>query len=101
MTAGLTRVRCERHAKRSKDFKRWSDPDLYTAGPPIDMLRFVVSSAVTGWSRAGRRREVMVNGVARAYFDAPSLKPKFSEICNQDFETGDKGECGELTVSMY
>lgn len=38
----------------AKDFKRWVDPDLYTAMLPIDSLRCLVRFAVMGWSRAGR-----------------------------------------------
>lgn len=26
-----------------KDFERWSDPDMHTSTPPIDMLRLLVS----------------------------------------------------------
>ncbi len=41
----------------AKDFKRHNDPDVYTATPPIEMLRFLVSVAATGRSRRGRRRK--------------------------------------------
>ena len=43
----------------------------------------------------------MINDVARAYFNAPSLSPTFVDICDEDFEEGDEGMCGELMVSMY
>ena len=43
----------------------------------------------------------MINDVARAYFNAPSLSPTFVDICEEDFEEGDEGMCGELKVSMY
>ena len=59
----------------AKDFKKHSDPELYTATPPIEMLRWVISVAATGLSKEGRTRKIMINDVARAYFNAPSLSP--------------------------
>jgi hypothetical protein len=85
----------------AKDFKKYHDPDLYTATPPIEMLRYIISRAATGMSRTGRRRKLMVNDVARAYFNAPNLTPLFVEICEEDREPGDEYMCGELLVSMY
>ena len=85
----------------AKGFKRYNDPDLYTGTPPIEVLRFLVSLAATGWSRKQRRRKLMVNDVARAYFNAPNLVPTFVEICEEDQEPGDEDICGELLVSMY
>ena len=49
----------------AKDFKRHSDPELYTATPPIEMLRWIISVAATGWSRKSRARKIMINDVAR------------------------------------
>ncbi len=43
----------------------------------------------------------MANDVARAYFNAPNLKPTFVEICEEDREPGDEGMCCDLLVSMY
>ena len=85
----------------AKEFKRYNNPDLFTGTPPIEMLRFLVSTAATGWSRMGKRRKIMVNDVARAYFNAPNLVPTFVDICEEDREPGDEGMCGELLVSMY
>ena len=59
----------------AKDFKKHSDPELYTATPPIEMLRWVISVAATGLSRKSRTRKVMINDAARVYFNAPSLSP--------------------------
>lgn len=42
----------------------------------------------------------MVNNVARAYFNAPSLTPTFVDICDEEREPGDEGMCGEVSVSM-
>ncbi len=85
----------------AKELKGFSDPDMYTATPPIEMLRCIISIAATGMSRRQGRRKIMVNDVARAYFNAPSLRPKFVEICEEDREPVDENLCGELLVSMY
>lgn len=85
----------------AKDYKKGSDPELYTATPPIDALRLLISLAAIGSPSRGARRRIMTNDVARAYFNAPSLSPTFVDICEEDFEEGDEDNCGELRVSMY
>ena len=77
----------------AKDLQKQSDPELYTATPPIEMLRWIISVAATGWSSKSRARKTMINDVARAYFNAPSLSPTFVDICDEDFEEGDEGMC--------
>lgn len=83
----------------AKGFKRWADPA--TATPPIEMLRFLASFAVLGWSRAGRRRKLMVNVVARAYSNALGLMPTVVETCEDETKTGDEVMCGELGVDVW
>lgn len=85
----------------AQDFKRWADPAVSTATPTIDILRFVVSSAATGRSRAGRLTNLMVNDVARAYFNTHSLTPICVVKCEEDFGPGGKRKCGESRESMY
>lgn len=65
----------------AKDYKTRSEPELCTATPPIDALRLLLSLASSGCTSRGARRRVMINDVVRAYFNAPSLPPKFVEIC--------------------
>lgn len=85
----------------TKDYKTKSDPELYTTTPPIDALRLLLCLAATGYASKGARRRVVINDVARAYLNAPSLSPTFVEICQEDFEEGGEDRCGELRVSMY
>lgn len=85
----------------AKDYKTKSEPELHTATPPIDALRLLLSLAATGYTPRGARRRIMINDVARPYFDAPSLSPTFVEIYGEDFEEGGEDRCGELRVSMY
>ena len=74
---------------------------MFSATPNIEMLRYLISLAASGKSIRGRRKKVMANDVARAYFNAPNLKPTFVDICNEGWEPGDEEMCGELLVSMY
>ena len=65
----------------AKDFNNYKDPELYTATPPLEILRLIVSIAASSTSKRGRKWKIMVNDVSRAYFYAESLKPTFVEIC--------------------
>jgi hypothetical protein len=85
----------------AKDFNNYKDPDLFTATPPLELLRLIVSIAASKRSSSGSSYKIMVNDVSRAYFYAPSQKPTFVEICDEDFRKGDEEMCGELLVSMY
>ena len=85
----------------AKDFNNCKDPDLYTATPPLEYLRLIVSLAASRTSANGERWKIMINDVSRAYFYAPSMQPTFVDICEEDFQPGDEGMCGELLVSMY
>ena len=85
----------------AKDFNKGKDPDLYTATPPLELLRVLVSLAASRKGKGGGRWKLMVGDVSRAYVYAPSLKPTFVGICPEDFEPGDEHRCGELNVSMY
>lgn len=63
-------------------------------------LRLLIPLVATGYSSSGARRRIMINGVARAYFNAPFLSSTV-EICEEDFQEGDEDRCGELRASMY
>jgi len=85
----------------AKDFNNYKDPDLYTATPPLELLRMIISMAASRKSKKGKPWKIMVNDVSRAYFYADSLKPTFVDICDEDFQEGDEDKCGELILSMY
>lgn len=84
----------------AKCFKRRAHPDLYTATPPILLLRSLMSSAATRGSRAGRRRKLMANAMARAYLNAPSRTPTFVKICEEAQDPANESMCGELRVDV-
>ena len=82
----------------AKDFNNHKDPDLFTATPPLELLRLIISIAANRRTNNSKQWKVMVNDVSRAYFYAESLKPTFVQICEEDFEEGDDDRCGELLV---
>ena len=84
----------------ARDFNKGKDPDLYTATPPLELLRVLVRLASNRKGRSGGRWKLGVSDVSRAYFYAQSLKPTFVEICPEDLELGEEHRCGELNVSM-
>ena len=48
--------------------------ELYASTPPLEALRFVISTP------SGEQRHVMVNDVRRAYFDAPTHRDIYIEL---------------------
>ena len=81
-------------------FKWYDDPEVYIATLLVEMFRGIMSIAANGRSRRGRRRKMMVNDVARVYFNVPSLEPTFAEICEEDLEAVGEDMCGELVICM-
>ena len=76
-----------------------SDFELYSAMPPLEAMKMVVSHAAT--KEKGQRRQLMVVDIRRAYFNAPARRPVFVEIPPEDWEPGDEGRCAELLASLY
>ena len=88
----------------AQEFKRNQprdlDHELFSAMPPIEAIRMVVSAAAS----AGRRcttKCVMVADVRRAYFHAKARREVFVEIPSEDMEPGDELNCARLLASMY
>ena len=48
-----------------QEFNTGKNDELYASTPPLEALRFVISSAAT-WTPSGEQRHVMVNDVRRA-----------------------------------
>lgn len=56
-----------------QEFNTGKNDELYASTPPLEALRYVVSSAAT-WTTDGEQRHVMVNDVRRAYFYAKTSR---------------------------
>jgi hypothetical protein len=85
----------------AKDFKTSINLEWYAATPPLETLRTLISMGATNVYNEEGPNKIMVNDISRAYFYAPSTSPTFVEICEEDWQEGDEGYCGELLVSMY
>lgn len=82
----------------ASDCKVRAGPAPYTVTPPSDELHLIVRIAAAGGTTCGGKNNVIINGVAWAYFNAPNLTPSSMKICEGDFEEGWKGRRGELLV---
>ena len=82
-----------------QEFNTGKNDELYASTPPLEALRFVISSAAT-WTPCGEQRHVMVNDVRRAYFFAPSSRDIYIELPAEERE-GSRDQLGKLNLSLY
>ena len=77
--------------------------DLFAATPPLESLRYIVSTCASNQlhPEPSERYCLMSNDIKRAYFYAPSTRPIFIEIPEEDREQGDEGMVGQLNLSLY
>ena len=104
----------------AKEFNKSVRPEFFSATPPIESFKLLMSMAVTAqndktdWQAdipveqrfrngKGNYEEICVlySDISRAYFHAPAREEKYVDIPNEDWETGDEEMCGKLRVSMY
>ena len=83
-----------------KDQPRCNDHELFSAMPPIEAVRMVISHAASAGDGTSSRC-ILVADVRRAYFNAPARRPIYVEIPPEDLEEGDEHRCAELLASMY
>ena len=82
-----------------QEFNTGKNDELYASTPPLEALRFVISSAAT-WTTSGVERHVMVNDVRRAYFYAKTSRDICIELPAEDTD-GNKDMLGKLNLSLY
>ena len=78
----------------AKQFKTHDDFELFAATPPLDAIRYILSSAASM-----KNGKLMSNDVRRAYFFAPATRPIYVELPDEAGEKSDK--CGRLLKSLY
>ena len=82
----------------AKEFNDGEQEGLFASTPPLEALRILVSDAAT--IRKGRMRKViMINDVARAFFEAPSSRKICAELPPE--ELGAEDGVGCLEMSLY
>ena len=77
---------------------------LFAGTPPLEALRFLVHEAAT--TRQGEKmgsKVIMINDVARAFFEAPAKRDICIEIPKEDLSEGDRkhDKVGHLRMSLY
>ena len=77
---------------------------IFACTPPLEALRAIVREATT--IRQGEDMEskvIMVNGVSRAFFEAPAVPQVFVELPWEDISNADKvaDNVGHLQMSLY
>ena len=86
----------------AQEIKRDNNEDMFAATPPLEPKKCLFSMAVTSFARgrcemSGTQKLLFID-VSRAYFYAPSRRPVFVKLPDEDAEPG---MCGRLNVSMY
>ena len=59
------------------------------------------SDVMSGRARAGLHTKLTVRDVSRACFYAPSVRPVYVKISEEDHGEGDEHRCGRLNISMH
>ena len=83
-----------------KEFNDGELDGLFAATPPLEALRTLVSEAATVEEED---KVIMLNDVARAFFEAPMTRELCIELPEEDLEEGEtQGEMvGLLLMSLY
>ena len=76
---------------------------MFAATPPLEALRALVSRAATVGEMAMGEQVVMINDVARAFFEAPITRMVCIELPKEDMTEEDIREdrVGVLNMSLY
>ena len=87
-----------------KEFNDGQMDGLFAGTPPLEALRFLVHGAAT--VRSGEEmgtKVIMVNDVARAFFEAPAMRNICIEIPKEDMSEADRrhDKVGHLRMSLY
>ena len=83
----------------AKEFNQSKDASLFAATPPLEALKLLISEAATD----GHDKTIMINDIARAFFEAPIRREVCVEIPREDREQEDDGEdmVALLQKSLY
>ena len=77
--------------------------DLFAATPPLESLRMILSICAAKQSSKDPAENfiIMSNDVSRAYFYAPTTRPIYISIPDEDWKPGDEGKVARLNLSLY
>ena len=96
---------CQNYRSRlvAKAIRRGPNEDMSAATPPLEAKKCLFSLVMTTFARYRCRKgtdknKLLFIDVSRAYFYAPSRRPVYVKLPEEDDEPG---RCGKLNVSMY
>ena len=81
----------------AKEFNTGDEDGLFASTPPLEALRLIISDAATRDQEEDK--VIMVNDVARAFFEAPARRTICVELPEEETHEGD--DVGLLLQSLY
>jgi hypothetical protein len=87
----------------AKEFNTGNEEGLFAATPPLEALKYLVSQAATTTNNNDEESVIMINDVARAFFEAPVTRNVRIELPNEDKTEDDwkQDMVGKLNMSLY
>ena len=87
----------------AKEINQSKRLDLFAATPPLESIRYILSSCARQFGRGTLDVRVMINDVRRAYFCAPVKREVYVALPQEDLDEHDDVEemVGKLRLSMY
>ena len=87
----------------AKEIRRGPNEDMFAATPPLEAKKCLFSYVMSQYARGrcrrgGEKLKLLFVDVSRAYFYAPSRRPVYVTLPEEDYEPGMRGR---LNVSMY
>ena len=87
-----------------KEFNNEPMDGLFAGTPPLEAFRFLIHEAATVRAEEAMGSKVlMINDVARAFFEAPDIRNICTEIPKEDLSDADKrhDKVRHLRMSLY
>ena len=82
------------------EFAKGQMDGLFASTPPLEALKLLISCAATSIKEEDQEKVVMVNDIARVFFEAPATRPIAVELPAEDND-GEGDMVGLLLQSLY
>ena len=86
-----------------REFNTGKMEGLFAGTPPLEAVRFLIHEAATVRAKDDQQEKViMINGVARAFFEAPAVRQVCVELPDEDLSSSDRSldKVGHLAMSF-
>ena len=87
-----------------KEFNNDAMDGIFAGTPPLEALRCLIHEAATIRTKDGMQEKVVIiNDVARAFFEAPAVRQVCVELPDEDLSSSDRNvdPVGHLAMSLY